>query len=34
MEEKPWRKEGAEVTDYFNYGFTEGSFTLTKPFFR
>jgi len=23
IEEKPWRKPGADVTDYFNYGFTE-----------
>ncbi|KAL8579895.1 hypothetical protein ACOMHN_039682 [Nucella lapillus] len=22
-EEKPWRKPGADITDYFNYGFTE-----------
>lgn len=29
MEEKPWRKPGADVTDYFNYGFNEGqSFSL------
>lgn len=24
LEEKPWRKPGADVTDYFNYGFNEG----------
>ncbi|XP_056131653.1 pre-mRNA 3'-end-processing factor FIP1 [Lampris incognitus] len=23
LEEKPWRKPGAEVSDYFNYGFNE-----------
>lgn len=23
MEDKPWRKPGADVTDYFNYGFDE-----------
>lgn len=23
MEDKPWRKPGADITDYFNYGFTE-----------
>jgi len=23
IEEKPWRKPGADITDYFNYGFTE-----------
>jgi pre-mRNA 3'-end-processing factor FIP1 len=22
-EEKPWKKPGADITDYFNYGFTE-----------
>lgn len=25
MEEKPWRKPGADITDYFNYGFNEGN---------
>lgn len=24
MEDRPWRKPGADITDYFNYGFTEG----------
>jgi pre-mRNA 3'-end-processing factor FIP1 len=24
-EDKPWRKPGADITDYFNYGFTEES---------
>lgn len=24
MEDKPWRKPGADITDYFNYGFNEG----------
>ncbi|KAI9140469.1 Fip1 motif-domain-containing protein [Paraphysoderma sedebokerense] len=23
FEDKPWRKPGADITDYFNYGFTE-----------
>lgn len=23
IEEKPWRKPGADITDYFNYGFNE-----------
>ncbi len=23
IEDKPWRKPGADLTDYFNYGFTE-----------
>jgi len=23
LEEKPWREKGAELSDYFNYGFTE-----------
>uniref|UniRef100_A0A0R3RKV5 Pre-mRNA 3'-end-processing factor FIP1 n=1 Tax=Elaeophora elaphi TaxID=1147741 RepID=A0A0R3RKV5_9BILA len=23
MEERPWRKPGADITDYFNYGFNE-----------
>ena len=23
LEEKPWRKPGADLSDYFNYGFTE-----------
>ena len=22
-DEKPWKKPGADITDYFNYGFTE-----------
>jgi pre-mRNA 3'-end-processing factor FIP1 len=26
LEEKPWRKPGADITDYFNYGFNEGYF--------
>ncbi|KAF8438718.1 Fip1 motif-domain-containing protein, partial [Terfezia claveryi] len=25
--EKPWRKPGADVTDYFNYGFDEFTWT-------
>ncbi|CAD5225818.1 unnamed protein product [Bursaphelenchus xylophilus] len=28
MEEKPWQKPGADVTDYFNYGFTEETWNL------
>ncbi|ODQ63620.1 Fip1-domain-containing protein [Nadsonia fulvescens var. elongata DSM 6958] len=27
LEEKPWRKPGADITDYFNYGFDEFSWT-------
>lgn len=23
IEDKPWRKPGADITDYFNYGFNE-----------
>lgn len=23
VEDKPWRKPGADITDYFNYGFNE-----------
>jgi len=23
IDDKPWRKPGADITDYFNYGFTE-----------
>ncbi|KCZ76430.1 hypothetical protein H311_02571 [Anncaliia algerae PRA109] len=23
MEDKPWNKPGADITDYFNYGFNE-----------
>ncbi|XP_015766995.1 PREDICTED: pre-mRNA 3'-end-processing factor FIP1-like [Acropora digitifera] len=23
VDDKPWRKPGADITDYFNYGFTE-----------
>ena len=26
MEDKPWRKPGSDLTDYFNYGFNEGFF--------
>ena len=25
LEDKPWRKPGADITDYFNFGFTEDS---------
>ena len=24
MDDRPWRKPGADITDYFNYGFAEG----------
>eukprot|EP00088_Acartia_fossae_P058811 TRINITY_DN6925_c0_g1_i6.p1 TRINITY_DN6925_c0_g1~~TRINITY_DN6925_c0_g1_i6.p1 ORF type:complete len:549 (-),score=197.39 TRINITY_DN6925_c0_g1_i6:78-1724(-) len=27
LEDKPWRKPGADITDYFNYGFTEETWT-------
>jgi len=27
LEEKPWRKPGADITDYFNYGFTEDTWS-------
>ncbi|KAK9361767.1 Fip1 motif-domain-containing protein [Lipomyces starkeyi] len=27
LEEKPWRKPGTDITDYFNYGFDEFSWT-------
>lgn len=30
MEEKPWQKPGADITDYFNYGFNEGLFFKKK----
>ncbi|BHF57496.1 hypothetical protein SprV_0100043800 [Sparganum proliferum] len=26
-EEKPWKRPGADITDYFNYGFTEETWT-------
>ena len=28
IEEKPWTKPGADITDYFNYGFTEENWKL------
>uniref|UniRef100_A0A914V6S0 Pre-mRNA 3'-end-processing factor FIP1 n=1 Tax=Plectus sambesii TaxID=2011161 RepID=A0A914V6S0_9BILA len=28
MEDKPWRKPGADITDYFNYGFTEETWNM------
>ncbi|XP_074599262.1 uncharacterized protein LOC141853720 [Brevipalpus obovatus] len=28
MEDKPWRKPGADITDYFNYGFTEETWKI------
>uniref|UniRef100_A0A915JEK2 Pre-mRNA 3'-end-processing factor FIP1 n=1 Tax=Romanomermis culicivorax TaxID=13658 RepID=A0A915JEK2_ROMCU len=28
LEERPWRKPGADLTDYFNYGFTEESWLV------
>lgn len=27
MDDRPWRKPGADITDYFNYGFNEGEFS-------
>ena len=27
-EDKPWRKPGADITDYFNYGFTEDTWKV------
>ncbi|VDP14623.1 unnamed protein product [Soboliphyme baturini] len=28
LDEQPWRKPGADITDYFNYGFTEESWLI------
>ena len=28
FEDKPWRKPGADITDYFNYGFNEVSWKM------
>lgn len=28
MDKKPWREPGADLTDYFNYGFTEESWNM------
>ncbi len=28
MLDKPWRKPGADITDYFNYGFTEDTWNI------
>lgn len=28
LEDKPWRKPGADITDYFNYGFNEDSWKV------
>lgn len=28
IEDKPWRKPGADITDYFNYGFDERTWKL------
>lgn len=28
LEEKPWRKPGADITDYFNYGFNEETWRM------
>ncbi|EPR79956.1 pre-mRNA polyadenylation factor fip1 [Spraguea lophii 42_110] len=28
LEDKPWRKPGADITDYFNYGFDEVTWKL------
>lgn len=28
LDDKPWRKPGADITDYFNYGFTEDTWKI------
>lgn len=28
LEEKPWRKPGIDISDYFNYGFDESSWKV------
>lgn len=28
LEDKPWRKPGADITDYFNYGFNEDTWRV------
>jgi pre-mRNA 3'-end-processing factor FIP1 len=28
LQEKPWRKPGADITDYFNYGFSEVTWNM------
>ncbi|ORX73688.1 hypothetical protein DL89DRAFT_219539, partial [Linderina pennispora] len=28
LEEKPWRNPGADITDYFNFGFNEQTWRL------
>uniref|UniRef100_A0A915BQ32 Pre-mRNA 3'-end-processing factor FIP1 n=1 Tax=Parascaris univalens TaxID=6257 RepID=A0A915BQ32_PARUN len=28
MEDRPWRKPGADITDYFNYGFCEETWNM------
>lgn len=28
VEERPWRKPGADLTDYFNYGFNEDTWKV------
>ncbi|KAJ3615584.1 hypothetical protein Zmor_016305, partial [Zophobas morio] len=29
-QDKPWRKPGADITDYFNYGFTEDTWKIYR----
>lgn len=29
LEDKPWRKPGADITDYFNYGFNEDTWKVS-----
>ena len=28
LEDKPWRRQGEDITDYFNYGFTEDTWRM------
>ena len=30
LSEKPWRKPGADVSDYFNYGFNEDTWAVRQ----
>jgi pre-mRNA 3'-end-processing factor FIP1 len=30
LEDKPWRKPGVDISDYFNYGFDEHSWRVRK----
>ncbi len=29
LEDKPWRKEGEDISNYFNYGFTEDTWRVS-----